>query len=229
MPTCAPTSTKSPPSASRRRQPQLATVVQARQIVALERFRRSSRSENPPGKRATVEPDVGSGSRQPQPPLAGELHPPQHGATPRTTRSRGRSRRQRIHGLGYDRDRCRNGSSPAAPGFIGANTIVGSRGRGIEVDRRRQPLSPDVAPEPRVAGARARRRLPARPGRPARLRGDRSRRSRAHADADVVLHLAGQVAVTTSVSSPRDDFEANALGTFNALEATRAHLPHARS
>jgi len=41
-------------------------------------------------------------------------------------------------------------------------------------------------------------------------------------DADVIVHLAGQVAVTTSVTNPRDDFEANALGTFNALEAARA-------
>ena len=40
-------------------------------------------------------------------------------------------------------------------------------------------------------------------------------------DADVFVHLAGQVAVTTSVTNPRDDFEANALGTFNALEAAR--------
>jgi CDP-paratose 2-epimerase len=40
-------------------------------------------------------------------------------------------------------------------------------------------------------------------------------------DADVIVHLAGQVAVTTSVTNPRADFEANALGTFNALEAAR--------
>ena len=40
-------------------------------------------------------------------------------------------------------------------------------------------------------------------------------------DADVIVHLAGQVAVTTSVTNPRVDFEANALGTFNALEAAR--------
>lgn len=39
--------------------------------------------------------------------------------------------------------------------------------------------------------------------------------------ADVIVHLAGQVAVTTSVTDPRDDFEANALGTFNVLEAAR--------
>ncbi|MBX3036214.1 MAG: GDP-mannose 4,6-dehydratase [Anaerolineales bacterium] len=41
-------------------------------------------------------------------------------------------------------------------------------------------------------------------------------------DADVIMHLAGQVAVTTSVINPRDDFESNALGTFNVLEAARA-------
>jgi CDP-paratose 2-epimerase len=37
----------------------------------------------------------------------------------------------------------------------------------------------------------------------------------------VIVHLAGQVAVTTSVVKPREDFETNALGTFNALEAAR--------
>jgi CDP-paratose 2-epimerase len=39
--------------------------------------------------------------------------------------------------------------------------------------------------------------------------------------ADVIVHLAGQVAVTTSVIDPRDDFESNAVGTFNTLEAAR--------
>lgn len=39
--------------------------------------------------------------------------------------------------------------------------------------------------------------------------------------AQVFVHLAAQVAVTTSVTRPRDDFEVNALGTFNALEAAR--------
>ncbi len=41
-------------------------------------------------------------------------------------------------------------------------------------------------------------------------------------NADAVIHLAAQVAVTTSVTDPRTDFEINALGTFNALEAMRA-------
>ncbi len=48
-----------------------------------------------------------------------------------------------------------------------------------------------------------------------------SRVFREHRDADQVLHLAAQVAVTTSVRNPREDFEINALGTFNVLEAMR--------
>ena len=44
---------------------------------------------------------------------------------------------------------------------------------------------------------------------------------REHRDADRVLHLAGQVAVTTSVVDPREDFEINALGALNVLEAMR--------
>jgi CDP-paratose 2-epimerase len=50
---------------------------------------------------------------------------------------------------------------------------------------------------------------------------DTSRVFREHRDADQVLHLAAQVAVTTSVRNPREDFEINALGTFNVLEAIR--------
>ena len=42
---------------------------------------------------------------------------------------------------------------------------------------------------------------------------------------DTVLHLAAQVAVTTSVVNPREDFEINALGTFNLLEAIRQQSP----
>jgi len=40
-------------------------------------------------------------------------------------------------------------------------------------------------------------------------------------EADVVVHLASQVAVTTSVIQPREDFEINAQGTFNVIEAVR--------
>jgi CDP-paratose 2-epimerase len=42
-----------------------------------------------------------------------------------------------------------------------------------------------------------------------------------HADAAALLHLAAQVAVSTSVADPRTDFDINALGTFNVLEAVR--------
>ena len=38
---------------------------------------------------------------------------------------------------------------------------------------------------------------------------------------DVVLHFAAQVAVTSSVTDPRTDFEINALGTLNVLETLR--------
>jgi len=40
-------------------------------------------------------------------------------------------------------------------------------------------------------------------------------------DANAIVHTAAQVAVTTSLSDPRMDFEINALGTFNVLEAAR--------
>lgn len=51
---------------------------------------------------------------------------------------------------------------------------------------------------------------------------DAARIAEAAKMSDVIVHLAGQVAVTTSVTHPRDDFEANALGTFNVVEAARA-------
>lgn len=38
---------------------------------------------------------------------------------------------------------------------------------------------------------------------------------------EAIYHLAAQTAVTTSVTDPRHDFEINALGTFNVLEAAR--------
>jgi CDP-paratose 2-epimerase len=44
---------------------------------------------------------------------------------------------------------------------------------------------------------------------------------------DAILHLAGQVAVTTSLIDPITDFEVNAAGTVNVLEAVRKHNPTA--
>ncbi len=43
----------------------------------------------------------------------------------------------------------------------------------------------------------------------------------AAAGQEAIYHLAAQTAVTTSVTDPRPDFEINALGTFNVLEAAR--------
>jgi CDP-paratose 2-epimerase len=45
--------------------------------------------------------------------------------------------------------------------------------------------------------------------------------------ARAVIHLAAQVAVTTSVDDPIGDFEVNARGTLNVLEAVRRHAPEA--
>jgi len=44
---------------------------------------------------------------------------------------------------------------------------------------------------------------------------------------DAILHLAGQVAVTTSLVDPVSDFDVNAGGTVNVLEAARKHNPDA--
>jgi CDP-paratose 2-epimerase len=45
--------------------------------------------------------------------------------------------------------------------------------------------------------------------------------------AKAVIHLAAQVAVTTSVADPVSDFEINARGTLNLLEAVRKACPQA--
>ncbi len=53
------------------------------------------------------------------------------------------------------------------------------------------------------------------------IRFDQKKLIKAVKEADIVYHLAAQVAVTTSVVNPREDFEINALGTLNVLEAAR--------
>jgi CDP-paratose 2-epimerase len=45
-------------------------------------------------------------------------------------------------------------------------------------------------------------------------------------NADEIYHLAAQVAVTTSIEAVRTDFEVNALGTLNVLEAARQNGRH---
>src|SRR4051794_12699704 len=45
---------------------------------------------------------------------------------------------------------------------------------------------------------------------------------RAVAEAKAVFHFAAQVAVTTSLDDPREDFDINVRGTINVLDAVRA-------
>lgn len=42
---------------------------------------------------------------------------------------------------------------------------------------------------------------------------------------DAIFHLAGQVAMTTSIADPRKDFEINVMGSHNLLEAVRDFSP----
>jgi CDP-paratose 2-epimerase len=56
---------------------------------------------------------------------------------------------------------------------------------------------------------------------------DENRMRRLVADAAAVMHLAGQVAVTTSLRDPVEDFDVNVRGTLNVLEAVRRHNPDA--
>ncbi len=44
---------------------------------------------------------------------------------------------------------------------------------------------------------------------------------------DAIFHLAGQVAMTTSIANPRMDFEINVMGTYNLLEAVRLYASEA--
>ena len=44
---------------------------------------------------------------------------------------------------------------------------------------------------------------------------------------EAIFHLAGQVAMTTSIANPRMDFEVNVMGTHNLLEAVRLYSPEA--
>jgi CDP-paratose 2-epimerase len=53
------------------------------------------------------------------------------------------------------------------------------------------------------------------------IRNDDCELTAAMEGAEAVFHLAAQVATTSSVADPREDFEINALGTFNVLEAVR--------
>lgn len=53
------------------------------------------------------------------------------------------------------------------------------------------------------------------------IRTDKKKLQSAVRNSKFILHLAAQVAVTTSVLNPKEDFAINAQGTFNVLEALR--------
>jgi CDP-paratose 2-epimerase len=53
---------------------------------------------------------------------------------------------------------------------------------------------------------------------------DRATVARCMRGADRVFHLAGQVAVTTSIDEPMHDAQVNVLGTLNVLEAARSRV-----
>jgi len=102
-------------------------------------------------------------------------------------------------------------------GFIGCNLAAGLVRRGLEVS-----VLDDLS---RPGAAANLAWLVAEVGNSVRFHEDDVRDADAVnavvAGADIVFHLAGQTAVTTSVADPRGDFEANALGTLNVLEAAR--------
>jgi len=108
-------------------------------------------------------------------------------------------------------------------GFLGSNLVDALAGRGEEV------LVFDCLARPRVEenlawlkerhGGRVQVVL-------ADIR-DAAKLRDAIRGAKAVVHLAAQVAVTTSVADPVGDFEVNARGTLNLLEAVRATAPEA--
>jgi len=102
-------------------------------------------------------------------------------------------------------------------GFIGCNFALKLLGRGDAVV-----LLDNLARKGAVTNlAHIQSLHPAAPFLHADLRIDSAALREIIEQVDCVFHLAGQVAVTRSVSDPRDDFASNALGTLNVLEAIR--------
>ena len=108
-------------------------------------------------------------------------------------------------------------------GFLGSNIVDALAKRGEDV------LVYDSLARPRVEENLAwlKERHPQRVQALAADLRDVSRLNEAVRGAKAVIHLAAQVAVTTSVADPVEDFEVNARGTLNVLEAVRAHAPEA--
>ena len=104
-------------------------------------------------------------------------------------------------------------------GFIGCNAAARELSKGREVvvmDNLSRPGASDNLMWLRTKGLKHFEKIDLRDAERTMAAFERNK------DADSVLHLAGQVAVTTSVAKPRFDFEGNALATLNVLEAMRA-------
>lgn len=102
-------------------------------------------------------------------------------------------------------------------GFIGANVARAYLDRNEPVHIFDNLSRPGV--DQNVAGLRD-----AYPGRVLFTRadvGDREQLRKAVQNAKAIYHLAAQVAVTTSLDHPVDDFQTNLVGTINLLEAMR--------
>ncbi len=108
-------------------------------------------------------------------------------------------------------------------GFLGSNIVDALASRGEDV------LVFDSLARPRVEENLAwlRNRHPRRVQSVRADIRDPGRLHEAMRGAKAVIHLAAQVAVTTSVADPVEDFEVNARGTLNVLEAVRAVAPEA--
>ena len=102
-------------------------------------------------------------------------------------------------------------------GFIGCNIADALAGAGHDVRLYDSLARPGV--ERNLAWLRARHGARIEPV-VADIR-DEDEVRRAAADVQAVFHMAAQVAVTTSLGDPREDFEINLRGTLNLLDALR--------
>ncbi|MCR4317598.1 MAG: GDP-mannose 4,6-dehydratase [Planctomycetes bacterium] len=108
-------------------------------------------------------------------------------------------------------------------GFIGVNSALKMLNRGWKVaifdNFSRRGTESNLAWLSKEAGNLARNLVVHRGD--VRVQNDVDKFFALNSDAEVILHEAAQVAVTTSVADPREDFEINCVGTFNVLEGTR--------
>ena len=112
-------------------------------------------------------------------------------------------------------------------GFVGSHAAEYYANRGVDVtilDNLSRQKTLSTADESRATGMFNWQYLAEKYPSIKRIEGDIRDRSLVEEiveDQDGIIHAAGQVAVTSSLRDPRTDFEVNAQGTFNILEAAR--------